>query len=221
MEGDAVYELKYMKGECPFHYTFLDTYPCRPARKDLLRAFRRAPSPSDSVKSPAAIEDTVSNPSGPRYGRPSHRFGPPTALFSEPLAYLKYNLEHLELFTPEPVMLDHAFNLVTTATGFVGDESVREEALEPVLESLLMDRNEWQREIRKKSSTSDGVWFKGIFAYLIVGLKDEPGLHGDPFLQGLVVYSKIIAQEKARKLFPHSFPSAEPYYTVCHIPRAI
>ena len=135
-------------------------------------------------------------PGGPRYGRPTHRFGPPTALFSEPLALLEYDLGHLESFTPDSRMLDSVFDLIVTSAGFFPDEKAREIGLKTVLKNLLVGRDEWQQSIAEEGSKSDGVWLEGPFVYLIFELKNEPGLGGDPFLQGLGVYGKITAHDK-------------------------
>jgi len=44
---------------------------------------------------------------------------------------------------------------------------------------------------------SYGVWLEESFAYLIVEMKNEPaGLGGDQFLQGLIVYNRILPREK-------------------------
>jgi hypothetical protein len=134
--------------------------------------------------------------SGPRYGRPSYRFGPPTVLFSEPLAFLKYDLEHLELFTPDHAIVNAAYDLVTSSTEFFDDEAQREQVLKLILQTLLVGENKWQKQTSDKKAIPDGVWLTGCFAYLIVELKNEPGLRGDPFLQGLITYGKIITQEE-------------------------
>ena len=144
--------------------------------------------------------------SGPRYGRPAHRFGPHTALFSKPLALLKYHLDHLESLTPDPVTLDRAFDLIVCAAGFFLDEDDREAGLRHLFKGLLVGWNEWKRNIWQRnewqmsttgtSAKPDGVWLQGHFAYLIVTLKNESGLGGDPCLQGMVSYSKIVAQEE-------------------------
>ena len=55
---------------------------------------------------------------------------------------------------------------------------------------------EWQWSILDGATQLDGGWLEDFFTYLIVGIKEEPGLGGDPFLQGLIAYNKIIAQEK-------------------------
>ena len=159
-------------------------------------AIKQGPSPSDIVKSAAAINETVSGPSGPRYGRPSDHYGPPTALFSKPLAFLKYSLEHLESFTPHQEILNCAYRLVTGSTDFYPDEALREAFLKEVLSDLFTGENEWQEETSDKKASLGGVWLVSDFAYLIVQSKNEPGLGGDPFLQGLVAYGKIMTQEE-------------------------
>ncbi|KAF9643229.1 hypothetical protein BDM02DRAFT_3104685 [Thelephora ganbajun] len=137
--------------------------------------------------------ETVCSPSGPRYGRPFNKFGPPTALFSEPLAFLKYDLEHLESFAPDRTTLNSAFKLVAIATDFFDKEGKKEEALKQILRELLAGKNQPTADNPPKP---DGVWFEGPFACLIAQLKDDPGHGGDPFLQGLLMYGKTITQEE-------------------------
>ena len=67
--------------------------------------------------------------------------------------------------------------------------------LRTTLEGLL-GWVEWQWSILDGATQLDGGWLEDFFTYLIVGIKEEPGLGGDPFLQGLIAYNKIIAQEK-------------------------
>ena len=183
---------------------------------------KRAPSPSESVESAAAVKRVVLDRGGPRYGRPVRRFGPPTALFSKPLAFLKYNLEHLESFTPDSTTLNCAFSLIVGATDFFVDEGKREANLKPNLRELLMGQNEWQEQSADQTTKSCGVWLEDHFGYLIVTLKNEPGLGGDPFLQGLLMYSMIITQEEVwdYPLF-NNFPRTELHYKVRFIPQAI
>ena len=140
--------------------------------------------------------------SGPRYGRPAHRFGPPTALFSKPLAILKYHLDNLESLTPDPTTLDRAFDLIVYAADFFHDEGWREAVLRPLLQGLLVGKNEWQWSTT--SARPDGVWLQGHFAYLTVTLKNESGLGGDPCLQGMISYGKIVTQEEVLfTIVPH------------------
>jgi hypothetical protein len=162
-------------------------------------------SPSDCVNSPAAIKETVENPSGPRYGRPSDRFGPPTALFSRELAILKYDLDHLEALTPDLATVENAFKLILHSTAFYTDERDRESHLWGNLSDLLPREQRLSQSAADRAAKPDGVRFEGLFAYLIFQLKNEQGLGGDPFLQSLVVYSKIIGQKQVSSI-PLSLP---------------
>ena len=162
------------------------------------------PPPSDCVKNFANIKAAVTSSTGPRYGRPSDRFGPPTALFSKPLAMLRYNLEHLDKLTPDHGTITPAFDFVTTGAAFFDDEEKRGEVLQKLLKSLLGRDAQWQTPIAGGTAKPGGVWFEGPFVYLIFELKNEPGLGGDPLLQSLAVYSKIVPQEQVSSHFPAS-----------------
>ena len=156
------------------------------------------------MKNVANIKATVTSPTGPRYGRPSDHFGPPTALFSKPLAMLRYNLEHLDKLTPDHETITPAFDFVTTGAAFFDDEEKRGEVLQRLLKSLLGRDAQWQTSIADGKAKPYGIWFEGLFAYLIFEMKNEPGLGGDPFLQALAVYSKIVPQEQVPSHFPAS-----------------
>lgn len=160
--------------------------------------------PSDSVKSFLSVKKASTSPDGPRYGRPSGRFGPPTALFSGPLAWLKRQLDHPELISPPSAStLDAAFRFVSQSCDFFLSEKAREITLKPILEELLPGITKWQESTASGSARVDAAWIQGAFTYLIVELKNESGLGGDPFLQGLVSYEKIVAQNT---VCPVSFP---------------
>ncbi|KAF9793479.1 hypothetical protein BJ322DRAFT_132244 [Thelephora terrestris] len=151
-------------------------------------------SPSDSIKDFNKIKRTVTFPSGPRYGRPSHRFGPPTVLFNDALARLKYDLEHLDKFTPPHQKLCHAFSLTTIAADFHSSDEERFKSLKDPLKELLGTEASWKESVASGSTIPDGLWLEGPFAYMIFELKNEPGLGGDPFLQSLVVYGNAVKQ---------------------------
>ena len=153
-------------------------------------------SPSDCVKTSAAVKETVHDPSGPRYGRPSDRYGPPTALFDHALALLQYDLEHLETLAPPDTTLPHAYDLVSHFAGFFDDEEARELILQDTLEALLPGSNRWQQSMVGGTVKPGRMWFEGPFVYLIFELNNEPGLGGYPFLRSLAVYNKIIKQKE-------------------------
>ena len=161
-------------------------------------------SPSESIKSPSTIKNAVDTSTGPRYGRPAERFGPPAVLFSQPLALLSYDLEHLETFTPNAVIASYASDFISNTTTFFRNDGEKEASLRSTLEKLLIGTAEWQRGLEGGTAKPGGVWHEDLFAYLIVGIKNEPGLGGDPFLQSLIVYNKILAQQL---VLPPSFSS--------------
>lgn len=105
---------------------------------------RTTSSPSESVKNTASIRRAVGDPAVRRHGRPSDRFGRPTALFSRELTLLRYNLEHLEVFTLKSADTDRAFGLIENAVDFFDDESKREAALRPIPGQLLVGKNQRQ-----------------------------------------------------------------------------
>ena len=182
------FQIRFPRPVCPF--------PA--AREETIKGIARCSAPSESVKSPADIQAAFNVPHGPRCGRPSDRFGPPTALFSKPLASLKHELDNLWSFTPDPETLGFALKLVEISTHFFDDEKNRESALRPILEALLPGSVKWQESTVDKKAKPDGAWFKGIFTYLIAEIKNEAGLRGDPSLQGIVTYGKIIGQDTVR-----------------------
>ena len=153
---------------------------------------RTTASPSESTKDAASVKRTVESPTGPRYGRPSDRFGPPMALFSPELALLRYDLKHLDTLTPDSVGAHRAFAFVASF------EDKREAELRYTLGELLRGQGLRQVSIAGGSTQPDGVLLEDIFAYPIVEITNDPGHGGDPFLRGLVAYSKVVARQEVQ-----------------------
>ena len=166
-------------------------------------------SPSDCVQNAAGVQKTVLDPGGPRYGRPSDRFGPPVALFNNALAGLQYDLGHLETLTPFETAIPYAFDLVSRCTGFFDTEDQREKTLQDTLKALLPGESKWKEPIAGGTAKPNGVWFKGSAVYMIFELKNEPGLGGDPSLQSFAVYSKVVHR---REVSPPSPPRWRPFH---------
>ena len=171
-------------------------------RLNFFRTLGENASPSDCIKSSVAVKETVLDPSGPRYGRPSDRYGPPTALFDHALALLQYDLKHLQALIPPDTTIPHAYDLVSNSAGFFDDEDVRQSTLEDTLEALLPGGTKWHWSMADRAVNSGRVWLKGPFVYLIFELKNEPGLGGDPFLHSLAVYNKIIKRKEVQSPSP-------------------
>ncbi|KAF9787382.1 hypothetical protein BJ322DRAFT_1107440 [Thelephora terrestris] len=176
------------------------------ARAKSSRAAGSTRSPSDSVKSFAAIKSTVLDAGGLYYGR-HDRFGPHTALFNKELALLKYEIDHPEQSIPDETILAHAITFVQTAAKFFDGEITRESQLHPMMETLLGSKGNWQQPTNSQSAKPDVVWSEEGFACLIAEIKNEQGLGGDPFLQSLVVYKKFIREKKYQQSLGRSnFP---------------
>jgi len=116
-------------------------------------------------------------------------------------------------------MLDHAFELIVQATDFFPDEDKREIALKRTLKGLLPGQSEWQRWTSGKTAKPGAVWLEGLFAYVVVELKNEPGLAGDPILQSLITYAKLTAQEEVLFRTPPNNISPLTHIVVRPIPR--
>ena len=166
-----------MKSEGLFHPTSSSFSPTT-ARLVSSKTVGGIHFPSDAVKSFTNISETVLSPGGPRYGRPSDRFGPLTALFDQALARLKYDLEHLEAFTPISSGIGSAFELVTTATAFFELEDERELTLGRPMARLIKGRPQWQDSLPEEAAGAGAVFLEGCFTYLILELKNESGLGG-------------------------------------------
>jgi hypothetical protein len=108
---------------------------------------------------------------------------------------LQYDLEHLEALTPPDAAIPRAYDLVSESAGFFDEEGVKESILQGTVESLLSGKCMWHRTMADEAAEQGRVWLEGAFAYLILRLKGELGLGGDPFLEGLTIYGKIIKQE--------------------------
>jgi len=146
-QGDPDGNLWRMKSKCPPSIPPSRVFSSDTERLAFSRTLGGITSPFDCVRGSNTIKETVLDPSGPRYGRPSYRYGPPTALFDRALALLQYDLEHLEALTPSLAIIPHAYNLVFYSTGFFDDEDERELTLRDTLEGLLSGSSNWRRVV--------------------------------------------------------------------------
>jgi len=136
------------------------------------------------------------------------------------LAFLKFDLDNLSEFTPDSGAISFALQLVERGAGFFDDEKNRQATLGPIIEGLLGESGLWLAPIADGAAKPDGVWLEDPFAYLILEMKNEPGLGGDPFLQGIFVYSKVIGQEKVPSPLRRFHTTKSPQ-TVSSIPSTV
>jgi hypothetical protein len=153
--GDRDGNLKRPKSKRPFHSTLLHVFiGYSPSRTLSNHCWGYIPI---FVKSFSAVKETVLCPGGPRYGRPSDRFGPPVALFDNALAIFQYDLGHLEAFTPLPINIYHAFDFVTTSTAFFESEEHRDSRLRDTVKALLPGTNKWQEPMPDGTTKPEGL----------------------------------------------------------------
>ena len=146
-------------------------------------------SPADTAKNPAFMKGTAENLAA------WDRYGPLTALFSEHLAILRHELEESDQF-PNPICATCTRQLIEGSARFYDSGAERETALQPILRKLISGKAYWQARLDNKLARPDGVWIEEHFAYVVVEIKNESESAGDLILQGLAVYSKILAQDK-------------------------
>jgi len=197
LQADVVNgNLRHMEGWCHFR-SVLFSYVCSfaTARAELAKTMRTIGLPSEIIKSPTSIRAFV---------EAINRPGPPTALFSPELALLQYDLEHLDDLDPDPADLAFSRSLNENAGGPTNDAGEREAVLRLILGRFLEKNSEGQ------VLTTGRTWLEGSFTYPIIEIMHG---FGDSSLQGLVVYSKTIAQEEV-------WFSLRPFYSAV-IPRTV
>ena len=176
-----------------------------------------SPSGSQVVKSVKAIKNTVLSPDLPIcYGRPfnTHQ-GLPTSLYEPILADFCEEIRQLDTIYAEPPsddLKDAAF-FVRTCLQFFDSEDSRQQSLQSCL--LFQDANDdihWDSQTHSKETGSTGhptevgidiVWklfagTPGEAVYMILELKNEVGLYGDPFLQSIISYVKNLGTQSVR-----------------------
>ena len=110
---------------------------------------------------------------GPRCGRPSDPFDPPTALFNPDPTLLNYDLEHPEAFGPNSADADHAFDPIESAVNVFDEEGEREAGLCSILGGLLAGKMQCQVPIANGTTKPYGVRLEELLAYLIVKVKNK------------------------------------------------
>lgn len=133
-------------------------------------------------------------------------------------ALSKCEPEHLYLFAPDLPAVGHASGPTYNSIVFSneGERNLSLRSIRPV-EGFRVGKIRWQQSIANCAAEPDRVWLKPrtAFAYLIIQMRNGPGLEGDQFLQGSVCSNICtVAQEKMLSppcpFYPVGVPS-----TVC------
>lgn len=103
-------------------------------------------------------------------------------------ALSKCEPEHLYLFAPDLLAVGHASYPTYNSIVFSNEDGERDlssRSVRPV-EGFRVGKIRWQQSIANCAAEPDRVWLKPrtAFAYLIIQIRNGPGLEGDQFLQG-------------------------------------
>ncbi|KAJ2935845.1 hypothetical protein H1R20_g1250, partial [Candolleomyces eurysporus] len=120
----------------------------------------------------------------------------PVAIFSPPLARLEHRIDILEQAPVSRAKIDRAGSLLSNLIGFCKDENERRNLIKSDMENLLGEPGQWETSIPGAKIKPDAVWWHGDFPCTVLRLKNLSGVGGNPVIQGMVDFSKIISSEK-------------------------
>lgn len=157
------------------------------------------PSPLEVVHSSHKVTDLFGGPQPSIHlGRPG---GAPATIFNPALATLQQHLDHLDQVQVTRSEVQRAAEYLRRAVQFYDDEAQRQKAVEELLDGAIGDKGEWEVVLGWADNIKpDGSWWHNKFLILALELKNTLGLSGDALLQAIVDYSKIISQERVRRL---------------------
>ncbi|RXW13108.1 hypothetical protein EST38_g12746 [Candolleomyces aberdarensis] len=120
----------------------------------------------------------------------------PVAIFSPPLARLERRIDILEQVPASKAKIDRAGSLLSKLIGFCKDENERRSLIKSDIDSLVGEPGQWETSIPGAKSKPDAVWWHGDFPCTVLRLKNLSGVGGNPVIQGMIDFSKIISSKK-------------------------
>ena len=150
------------------------------------------PSPSEVSKDPQQQAKIFGEDPSIHVGRPG---GPPAAVFNTALATLQRRLDDLEKVDVHPEEVKLAANYLGLAVNYYSTEDDREEAIKTSFIGSMGGEGVWKIWYAGETKP-DCSWWSDDFPIMVMELKNSCGVSGDAFIQCVVVYSKIIAQDK-------------------------
>jgi len=178
------------RGQSPFSFLCLDLSECIDS---LCPTF----SPSDTIASVPKIRELIEGDKAHVYlGRPG---GAPAAIFNPALAALQRRLDHLDQIKVTRQDVTHAMDYLNLAIKIYDDEAACESAVKESINTAVGRDGSWDKEL----DWADGIkpdccWWHKEFIITLLELKNVVGLIGNPILQAIVDYGKIISQKKVR-----------------------
>ena len=150
------------------------------------------PSPSEVSKDPQQQCKIFGEDPSIHVGRPG---GPPAAVFNTALATLQRRLDDLQKVDVHPEEVKLAANYLGLAVNYYSTEDDREEAIKTSFIGSMGGEGVWKIWYAGETKP-DCSWWSDDFPIMVMELKNSCGVSGDAFIQCVVVYSKIIAQDK-------------------------
>ena len=127
-------------------------------------------------------------------GRPG---GAPAAIFNPVLAILQRRLEDLEKVDVSVTQVRLAIQYLQARLPYYTGELDRETAINGLVDAAIGMKGVWGLKISWAGNIApNAIWWSDEFPILILELKNSMGLGGDAFLQAVIVYSKLVTQEK-------------------------
>ena len=129
-------------------------------------------------------------------GRPG---GAPVAIFNPALATLQQHLDNLDQIQVTPRDVQCATDYIKRAIEFYPDEAARENAIKGIFDAGVGQGGDWDTRLNWADGIKpDCCWWYKEFLTMVLELKNMLGLDGNPMLQAIIDYSKIVSHKKVR-----------------------
>ncbi|KDR71642.1 hypothetical protein GALMADRAFT_254023 [Galerina marginata CBS 339.88] len=170
-------------------------------RQDLSRrigSLRAAYSPSETISSAAKIGELHEGINARIHL--THPGGAPAAIFNPALAALQRDLDRLDQVEVTCHDVQHATEYVGLALKNYDSEADRKSATEESINAAVDRVGDWHTKLDWADSIRpDCCWWHEGFAFTVLTLKNIVGLAGNPLLEAILVYGKIISQSKYKQ----------------------
>ncbi|KAG5649766.1 hypothetical protein H0H81_002108 [Sphagnurus paluster] len=141
-------------------------------------------------------------------GRPG---GVPVAIFNPALATLQFRLDHLDQVQVDHRDITNATQYLADAVKVHHDKAARERAIKDNIDGAIGQHGSWNKKIGWAGGIKPSCcWWHEDFLVAVMELKNTVGLDGNPLVQVIVDYSKIISQEKYK-----------PFRDFCNFPTVL
>ncbi|EGO20791.1 hypothetical protein SERLADRAFT_477272 [Serpula lacrymans var. lacrymans S7.9] len=115
-------------------------------------------------------------------------------MFSPPLAHLQRALAELGDLEVTEHDVSHASSFLSSTIMSYHNEDSRRNAIRQHVDHLMGEPGQWEERLDRVGNIQpDASWWQGEFPVTILKLKNAPGIGGDPFVQSLADYSKIVS----------------------------